>query len=249
MAMTNPATTLTSSEGYIDHFDKTAEQLRQLTERLENMQERLDQVYEQQRGLARTTRDTEASFPVLSSPNPLWSTVFLQGDVRHSELGGSDGLFSYPTGHEIPPGTGQRSSHIDTNLREGGRIPSSMDFHCTGMHLALWGTKEEVDALVPHLSFAWDYTQVRTEIPPLTSWWAMGADSEGVRQWQYFADATPLPSMLPGSTPFTPWRVPSNYIFAVLTRVGRLPKPLENGVMLRMTLHGKLGLSADRPRW
>ena len=115
----------------------------------------------------------------------LWSSLFLPnaGPVAN----GTFRVFTTPLGQQ-GQGFGQALSIAETNLKEGGRIPSGIAFDCFGISVSVGSTKAQTDDgtanaagaspindadrinnitnIVTHSVITWDFTQTQIDVCP-----------------------------------------------------------------------------------
>jgi hypothetical protein len=113
----------------------------------------------------------------------LWSSLFLPAGQPLAN--GVNRVFTTPLGQQ-GQGFGQALSIAETNLKEGGRIPSGIAFDCFGISVSVGTTNNDVDAanstnatpiataarignlnnIITNSVITWDFTQTQIDVCP-----------------------------------------------------------------------------------
>lgn len=113
----------------------------------------------------------------------LWSSLFLPAAAPLAN--GVNRVFTTPLGQQ-GQGFGQALSIAETNLKEGGRIPSGIAFDCFGISVSVGTTNNDVDAagstnatpiatanrignlnnIITNSVITWDFTQTQIDVCP-----------------------------------------------------------------------------------
>jgi hypothetical protein len=113
----------------------------------------------------------------------LWSSLFLPAGAALAN--GVNRVFTTPLGQQ-GQGFGQALSIAETNLKEGGRIPSGIAFDCFGISVSVGTTNNDLDAaastnatpinsptrianlnnIITNSVITWDFTQTQIDVCP-----------------------------------------------------------------------------------
>ena len=113
----------------------------------------------------------------------LWSSLFLPAGAAVAN--GVNRVFTTPLGQQ-GQGFGQALSIAETNLKEGGRIPSGIAFDCFGISVSVGTTSADTDAagstnatpissltrianlnnIITNSVITWDFTQTQIDVCP-----------------------------------------------------------------------------------